>query len=401
VRVGDDAGVVTLAFTPPADPPPTPPAIYAPAPREVSFGQIRGRVSAGTRIVSIRVGGVYRGHANLEGRRFWKTLALPNRDVTIRITSVNAMGDRASSSVGPVYGLPRRARPHAIKGSLAPRLQRKVRALVDSFPGTAAVFVQDLRTGKGAAWNARARFMGASTLKLGIAIEVLRVLGGKPPADSQIGTLFRRMLVYSDNGAANDLQVWLGGGNIYTGSARVTATLRALGLYDSYINGGYILGTADRRPIPLNVVEQPSYYSTGKYTSAWDLARIHKFLHRGAGGHGPLLGLSGRFTSSDARFMLWTLAHVRDPGKLDRYVGGEPGVSVLHKAGWISVARHDSGLVFWNGGGLVAVVMTYRADGVGASSDILAGKIAETALDHFSRMDSSPRLGEYGRLFLF
>ena len=153
--------------------------------------------------------------------------------------------------------------------------------------------------------------------------------------------------------------------------------------------------------IPLNVVEQPSYYSTGKYTSAWDLARIHKFLHRGAGGHGPLLGLSGRFTSSDARFMLWTLAHVRDPGKLDRYVGGEPGVSVLHKAGWISVARHDSGLVFWNGGGLVAVVMTYRADGVGASSDILAGKIAETALDHFSRTDSSPRLGKYGRLFLF
>ena len=211
--------------------------------------------------------------------------------MTIRITSVNAMGDRASSSVGPVYGLPRPARPHAIKGSLAPRPAAEDSSLVDAFPGTAAVFVQDLRTGRGAAWNARARFMGASTLKLGIAIEVLRVLGGKPPADSQIGDLFRRMLVYSDNAAANDLEVWLGGGDIYTGSARVTATLRALGLYDSYINGGYILGTADRKPIPLNVVEQPSYYSTGKYTSAWDLARIHKFLHRGAGGHGPLLGL--------------------------------------------------------------------------------------------------------------
>ena len=90
------------------------------------------------------------------------------------------------------------------------------------------------------------------------------MLGGKPPADSRIGSLFRRMLVYSDNGAANDLQVWLGGGSIYTGSARVTTTLRALGLYDSYINGGYILGTADRKPIPLNVVEQPSYYSTGQ-----------------------------------------------------------------------------------------------------------------------------------------
>ena len=386
---------------PPSEPSPTPPAIYAPAPREVSFGRIKGRVSADTQVVSIRVDGVYRGHANLEGRRFWKTLSLPSRDVTIRITAVNAIGDRASSSVGPVYGLPRRARPHAIKSSLARGLQRKVRSLVHAFPGTAAVFVQDLRTGRGAAWNARARFMGASTLKLGIAIEVLRVLGGKPHEDSRIGVLYRRMLVYSDNAAANELQVWLGGGNIYAGSAKVTATLHALGLDDTYINGGYIIGTADRTPIPLNVVDQPYYYSTGKYTSAWDLARIHKFLHRGAGGHGPLLGLSGRFTAADARFMLWTLAHVRDPGKLDRYIGDKPGVSVLHKAGWISVARHDSGLVYWKSGGFVAVVMTYRAAGVGASSDILAGKVAEAALDHFSRRSGSARSGRGGRLILF
>jgi len=392
---------VTLALVPPAEPPPIPPAIYAPAPREVSFGRIKGRVAPGTRIVSIRVDGTYKGHANLEGRRFRKTIALPSRDVSIRITAVNAMGDRASSTVSPVYGLPRRARPHAIKGSLDRGLQRRIRALVDAFPGTSAVFVQDLRTGRGAAWNARARFMGASTLKLGIAIEVLRVLRGKPAADSQIGSLFRRMLTYSDNGAANDLEVWLGGGSIYTGSARVTSTLRALGLNDSYINGGYIIGTANRRPIPLNVVEQPSYYSTGKYTSAWDLARIHKFLHRGAGGHGPLLGLSGHFTASDARFMLWTLAHVSDPGKLDRYIGAKPGVSVLHKAGWISVARHDSGLVYWKPGGFVAVVMTYDASGVGVSSDILAGKVAETALEHFSRTYSLRRTARNGRLFSF
>ena len=400
MRVGDDAGVVTLAFMPPDEPPSKPPAIYAPAPREVSFGEIRGRVAAGTRIVSIRVDGVYKGHANLDGRRFWKTLSLPSRDVTIRITAVNAMGDKASSSVGPVFGLSRHARPHAFKSSLDRGLQRKIRALVNAFPGTSSVYVQDLRTGKGAAWNARARFMGASTLKLGIAIEVLRVLGGKPPPDSQIGSLFRRMLVYSDNGAANDLEVWLGGGSIYTGSAKVTATLRELGLYDSYINGGYILGTAEARPIPLNVVEQPSYYSTGKYTSAWDLARIHKFLHRGTGGHGPLLGLSGHFTASDARFMLWTLAHVQDPGKLDRYVGSEPGVSVLHKAGWISVARHDSGLVYWHGGGFVAVVMTYRSTGVGSASDVLAGQIAESALKHFSHAGTAAR-STRGRLFLF
>ena len=77
---------MTLAFIPPAEPPPTPPAIYAPAPREISFGEIRGRVTAGTRLVSIRVDGVYKGYANLDGRRFWKTISLPSHDVAIRIT---------------------------------------------------------------------------------------------------------------------------------------------------------------------------------------------------------------------------------------------------------------------------------------------------------------------------
>jgi hypothetical protein len=99
--------------------------------------------------------------------------------------------------------------------------------------------------------------------------------------------------------------------------------------------------------------------------------------------------------------MLWTLAHVQDPGKLDRYVGSEPGVSVLHKAGWISVARHDSGIVYWHDGGFVAVVMTYRSTGVGASSDVLAGQIAETAFNHFSRAGTTGRSDRRGRLFLF
>ena len=81
-------------------------------------------------------------------------------------------------------------------------------------------------------------------------------------------------------------------------------------------------------------------------------------------------------------------------------MGGEPGVSVLHKAGWISVARHDSGLVYWHGGGFVAVVMTYNSAGVGASSDVLAGE---------DRADRAPALlphglrlaRRHGRLFSF
>jgi hypothetical protein len=373
------------------------PLITNPGPREVSFGTVAGRAGAGTTRIVVRVDGRLKADVPLTGARsrlflpptpFRIRVPVPPRDVTVRVIAYNASGDSASTSVGPVYGLPRAAFPRPIRsvedGVLARRLKELVR---DYGGGPAGVFVQDLRTGRGAAWNARARFQAASTLKLGIALEILRVLHGKPSPESDLGTLFRRMLVYSDNQAANDLEIWLGGSTI-AGAAEVNATLQALGLTGSHMYGGYIIGTGSTRPIPLRVESQPPYFAYGKYTTAWDLARLHRYFHRAAVGTGPLMRLPGQFTPSDARYLLYTLAHVRDPGKIDRYIGDEPGVSVLHKAGWITQARHDGGLVFWPGGGLVVTVMTWNWGEAGESSDILAGRVARAALGRFSAVSA-------------
>ena len=64
-------------------------------------------------------------------------------------------------------------------------------------------------------------------------------------------------------------------------------------------------------------------------------------------------------------------------------MGRLAGVRVLHKAGWINVARHDNGIVLWPGGALVVTVMTYRPGGAGVASDVLAGKVASAALRRF------------------
>jgi hypothetical protein len=104
------------------------------------------------------------------------------------------------------------------------------------------------------------------------------------------------------------------------------------------------------------------------------------------------VGLAGTFTPADARYLLFTLAHVRDPGKLDRYIGATPGVAVLHKAGWITHARHDSGLVFWRGGGFVVTVMTWDGIEAGVASDILAGRVAQAALRRFSAFAADPHV---------
>jgi beta-lactamase class A len=364
-----------------------PPVIVSPGPREASFGDLVARLDPATSHVVVTVNATEVVSSAVSGRRLELRLPLPQRDVTIRVVARSGTGNSAVASVGPVYGLPRAARPSAFRGAEDRRLARSIRTLALGFRGTAAVFVQDLRTGRGAAWNARARFPAASTLKLGIAIEVLRALPSRPAPQSLLGRRMRRMIVYSSNRAANELLTWLGG-STSGGAARVNATMRALSLYDSQMYGGYILGTASMRPIPLGVESQPAF-GIGKYTTAWDLARLHQQLHLGAVGKGRLVRQRS-FTAADARYLLYLLAHVRDPGKLDRFVEG-PNVSVLHKSGWITRARHDSGLVYWTEGSFVAVVMTWNGTGVGTSSDVLTGRVAQAALRRFRELFTVPR----------
>jgi beta-lactamase class A len=257
---------------------------------------------------------------------------------------------------------------------------------VRRYPGIAALYVQDLRSRRGAAWNARARFPAASTVKVAIAIEVLRDLRGRPARSSSLYRLLWSMIVRSDNAAANALLEWLGG-STSAGSAEVNETLHLLGIHDSLLYGGYALGTAAARPIPLNVVEQPAF-GVGKYTTAYDLARLHTLLHLASDRRGALHRLSGRFSSADARFLMWVLAHVADSGKLDRLLPAS--ISVLHKAGWITRARHDAGIVYARYGSFVAAVMTWRPAGVSSSSDVLAGSVARAALRRFQELRGAP-----------
>ncbi len=337
----------------------------------------------------IRVGSSVLAARPLRGRSFSVRVALPRRDVRLRVTGYDARGRSASAEVGPVFGLPRSAEPRAITGREDAVLGRTVRTLVWSFPGTAGVYVQSLTTGAGAAWNARARFPAGSTLKLGIAAAVLRAHQGKPAPGSRVDALLRSMLWYSDNRAANALEVWLAG-STSGGSARVNALFAELGLADTIMYGGYETRTP-QGPIPVRIESQPAF-GRGKHTTARDLARLAQAVWLAAAGEGPLAGKArGAFTPAAGRYLLYLLAHVRDPGKLDRFLGGRrAGVWVLHKAGWLATARHDAGLVFWPGGVYVAAVLTYGR-GVGTSSDVLAGRVAEAALKRFAAVN--PRTG--------
>ena len=354
-------------------PPLSPPAIVAPAPREISFGRVQGTVPRGTRRLVVRVDGEI--VAELPFRRRSFSLRVPmGGDVRVSVTAVDDRKRRSTATVDGVVGLPPDAGPRDRSPSLDPRLARSIRALVAGSGGTAGVYVEDLRTGRGAAWNARARFPAASTLKLAIAVTILRSLDGKPGAGTDVGRRLAKMLVLSDNKAANELEIWLAG-STSAGSARVNETMRALGLHDSEMYGGYeVRRPAAGAPIPIRIESQPSF-DAGKYTTAWDLARLARAVYLAAVGKGPLprLGVS----PSEARHLLWLLANVTNRGTLDRLLGPEP--IVMHKYGWLPNAHHDTGIVAFRGGAYVATVMTWQT----AQPDELMGRVSLAALRRF------------------
>jgi Beta-lactamase enzyme family len=363
-----------------------PPELVAPAPDEVSSGRVAGRIPRGTKLVRVSVGGRLLAEKTVGRSRFDFTVELPPRDVTLRVTAVDGRGRRSSTAVGPVFGLPSGARPRGppSSGHEDAPLAGVIRGLARDFPGVCGIFVQDLRTGAGAAWNARAAFPAASTLKVAIAIQVLIAHRGRPPSGSRLDRLLRQMLVPSQDKPANELLTWLGG-STSGGAARVNATLRALGLWDTEMYGGYIVPA--RRPIPLRADQQPSFI--GKRTTAWDFGRLLRYLHLAADGQGLLAQrFRGSFVPADARFLLYLLTHAR-PNWLARYLPG--AAATAHKPGWITRARHDAGLVYWRRGAYVAVVLTWNGRGVGAASELLAGRVGRAAFDRFAQLAKDSR----------
>jgi hypothetical protein len=369
-------------------PPPPPPAIERPASYQASYGIVEGRVAAGTKRVVVRVDGRVVAVLRPMGTRFTADIELTPRELTLRVESVDARGRRAGRTVRHVLGLPRGARPRIRLPQLDPRLQRDVHRLAAAFPGTAAVYVESLTTGAAAAWNARATFPGASTLKLAIAVTLLTRNDGAPAFGSAVDRLIRGMLILSDNEAANRSLVLLGG-STSGGGHLVNAELRSIGLDQTEMYGGYVIGTSlepsrdvAARGVPLTVVSQPSW-GIGKATTAKDLAQLHRVVWLASAGLGPLARGRSGLDAAEARYLLYLLAHAQPGSKLARVTHGPPGVLVLHKAGWVDAARHDAGLVVWRGGVFVAAVMTYRPSGAGKSSDVLAGRVAEAALRRF------------------
>ncbi len=121
--------------------------------------------------------------------------------------------------------------PPITPGLLLPPLE----ARLAQFPGVTALLVKNLDTGE-TIYDKHTDYImsGMSVVKIGIMVEVYRYYGGE--VDAQTHQEMLDMLGSSScNPCANRLMAAVGNGSAYEGAARVTRTMRRLGLRNFYI----------------------------------------------------------------------------------------------------------------------------------------------------------------------
>jgi len=351
--------------------PPAP--VVAPAP--VVFGHTTVRI--GPRTVRVQAEVDARSRLAFPVRRGPRRVSvpLPVGRWTLRVRAIGPGGVRMSAP-RVVWVLPKSgARLGTTKGRLDRRLQADVTALTGRLPAISGVYVQHLLTGCGAGVNAGAPFPTASVLKAGILLDAVR----RPAGAS--ASLLDQMVLDSSDRAANQVLAIQGGGDGVAGAARVTETLRAIGLQQALVRRPYIIEETAGRPIPVETTAQPALF-TNFVGSPYEMARMFIVIHRGALGGGALrtLGVGAlRVRSQITRRLL----DVKDRTKLVQALPS--GMPLLHKTGYTEEVKHDVGVIYTRSGPIVVAAMTWSASGVSdGTGDGFIAEVGRAALRRLS-----------------
>jgi beta-lactamase class A len=251
--------------------------------------------------------------------------------------------------------------PHSAQTALRPRtrdaaLSRRLAALGRAYPGYAALWVHDPRTGMTAGWNSDAPFPAASMVKLAVMIAALDRYGPRPER-SAVWREIRDLAVWSSNLATNRLLARVG----VAASERV---LRRIGARSSTVFGPYRLGTSVAADTP-----RPLPFLAYRRTTARDMGKVLFELHAAALGNRVAMRRTG-LTRHEARLGLALLLSSTRRG--DNAGILQPAMPAAQKHGWTTQVRHTGAVVYAPAGPQIVVVLTFRPGGVslGASREL-------------------------------
>ena len=172
-------------------------------------------------------------------------------------------------------------------------LQKLVEARADRFPGWVSVFIQQVGADTEAISDPEIAFAGMSTMKIPIMLELYRSVLDEPP-DVETTKLLTETLGLSGNFTANLLLRLIGGGAVgseWQGVEKVTATLRELGLKNTFMATPYDTESLPRTySTPANSrTDVSTNPDTHMQTTAKDLALILEWIVECSEGRGTLL----------------------------------------------------------------------------------------------------------------
>lgn len=240
-------------------------------------------------------------------------------------------------------------------------LGQMLMSLLDDHEGMIpGIFVKDLQTGDELEINAGVAYAGLSVLKIAIIEETYRVLDDSP--DVETTKLISETMTLSGNFTANLLlRDLIGNGDGYQGVENLTASMRHLGLvntfmatpYDEEVIPAMIVTPANSR---ADVTTEPDPYMQ---TTPLDMGLLLEMIYQcGHGGGALMVAYPGAFTVNECNQMIeWMSAN-----RIDSLIeAGVPvGTKVAHKHGWTGDTHADAALVFSPGGDFVLVVFLYR-----------------------------------------
>jgi hypothetical protein len=350
----------------------------SPAGGEAFFGAITASAPAGATRVELFVGDRQVRAAPVRGRRvsLWVPRGPGRYDLRLRFERDGRLLRRDEAR--GAWLLPRAGQAFARERRRDAPLSARLARAASAYPGWAAVWTHDLRTGATAGWNSDASFPAASTVKLAILVAALDRFGPRPERSSA-WPLVRDLATWSSNEAANRLLVRLGGSEA-GGTAVVNRTLQRLGASSSWFTGNYRLGTGrlrTGRTRPLGDAPKPLPVLTFRRTTAHDLGRILLELHGAAVGNGLSARRSG-LSRHEARLALGLLLSAAG-GENTGLLRPATHVPLARKEGWTTKVLHSAAIAYTARGPRIVVVLTFHPTEVnGAASRRLGRAVAST-----------------------
>jgi len=241
-------------------------------------------------------------------------------------------------------------------------LNQLLQSLLDNHPGLiAGIFIKDLQTGDELEINADVAYAGLSVLKITILEETYRAL--ELPLDPERADwLSDTMGIASSNFKANLLlRDVIGAGDSYRGVENLTASMRYLGLINTFMAAPY-----DEENSPLTIVTpansrtdittQPDPYMQ---TTPLDIGLLLEMIYQCSHGGGALMvAYPGDLTADECTQMIEWMSTNRTDSLTE--AGVPAGTRVAHKHGFTGDTHADAALVFSPGGDFVLVAFLYR-----------------------------------------